>query len=228
MKEKDVKWLESMLDGFPFKFWRCPDHRGALVEWDGDIAICQTCGKTNKETEKMNNIKEKTLPWVLKEQMLEYCLVFAEGKAPNTEDVNELFNTFCKRVRSEIKESDWVQEHQNFRAKGWSTAKEIQEMTEIILFIENAGRIYGKFFELFCSTKTRQWMSANYPQLSNPDKATFFLEQGYSYRHNHISADSFVKSVSHLFKEEELWEAYEESIHCAAETYKCAIEMEAE
>lgn len=35
------------LSSLPFKFWACPDCDKSMVDWDGRIATCQNCGKTN-------------------------------------------------------------------------------------------------------------------------------------------------------------------------------------
>lgn len=36
------------LDGVPVNFWICQDCPGAHVSWDGPVATCLRCGKTNK------------------------------------------------------------------------------------------------------------------------------------------------------------------------------------
>lgn len=44
--------IEDMFADLPpvrVKFWVCPDHRRTgRVEWDGPVARCVTCGRTNK------------------------------------------------------------------------------------------------------------------------------------------------------------------------------------
>ena len=39
--------MDELFD-VPFLFWVCPDHRRGQVSWNGDLATCETCGKTNK------------------------------------------------------------------------------------------------------------------------------------------------------------------------------------
>lgn len=41
--------VEELLGYFnqPFKFWRCLDHPKGHVIWEGSVATCQECSKTN-------------------------------------------------------------------------------------------------------------------------------------------------------------------------------------
>ena len=40
--------LLNVLSGVRFKFWACPDCDRSIVKWEGDKAVCQSCGRSNK------------------------------------------------------------------------------------------------------------------------------------------------------------------------------------
>ena len=45
--------LLKLLKNAPFKFWVCPECNPSFVDWDGEVAKCRKCGRTNKREEKI-------------------------------------------------------------------------------------------------------------------------------------------------------------------------------